>query len=479
MSVSVDQFGRAIVASRLMTAEEVKVVWSEIPAENRPKDGESFAKLLVQQRRLTDFQIQELLAGTGKPLVVGDYVLLSKIGEGGMGQVFKAKHRHMDRLVAVKILSPTTVKDDAAIKRFQREVKAAAKLAHPNIVHALDARNEQGVWCLVMEFVEGRDLSAIIKERGPLPITESVDYILQAARGLAYAHDEGVVHRDIKPANLLLDLRGSIKILDMGLARFNASADTSDHQLTGTGQVLGTVDYMSPEQAANTHQADGRSDIYSLGCSLYRLLTGRNLYEGSTVVAKILAHMNHPIPSLAAARPDCPPEIDRIFQKMVAKQPAERYQHAAQLVVELVSWKSPSRPTPQTVPFFDAQLTVDSTSKEVVLASFADPLHAAVQNHSPFDQTRSIVAAESQTKANHPPISSIPVPSVGIQSAAHGKTPAVSWTAEKILVLVLFFLLFIISLLVGIFRDNQNHVPRTRSSKADNTTAIERTTSVR
>jgi serine/threonine protein kinase len=279
------------------------------------------------------------LSGSGRPLVLGDYVLLARIGAGGMGEVFKAQHRHMKRLVAVKLLPAAVTEDESSVKRFQREVQAAARLSHRNIVHANDAGVQWGVWYLVMEYVEGRDLAAIINERGPLPIDEAVDYILQTAAGLAYAHGEGVIHRDIKPANLLLDKQGTVKILDMGLARFDDAGAAADQQLTGTGQVMGTVDYMAPEQAANTHHADARSDIYSLGCTLFRLLTGENVYQGQTPLNKIVAHLGAPIPLLCQRRPEVPAEIDRIFRKMVAKQPADRYQTAAQLVADLNAWR--------------------------------------------------------------------------------------------------------------------------------------------
>ena len=318
----------------------MKALWAELPADERPKDGESFSSLLVRRERLNDFQAQELLGGSGTPLVLGDYVLLSKIGAGGMGQVFKAQHRVMERLVAIKLLPAAMTKDEGAIKRFQREVRAAAKLSHPNIVAAHDASFARGVWYLVMEYVAGQDLSAIVKQRGPLPVQEAVDYILQAARGLAFAHSKGVVHRDIKPANLLLDNEGTVKILDMGLARID-DGNTADHQLTNTGAVMGTVDYMPPEQANDTRKADARSDVYSLGCSLYRLLTGESVFGGETVVQKIMAHMSDPIPSLLTKRPDCPAELDRIFQKMLAKRPDDRYQQASQVVAELEAWRNP------------------------------------------------------------------------------------------------------------------------------------------
>jgi formylglycine-generating enzyme required for sulfatase activity/serine/threonine protein kinase len=344
VAMAADQFGKALVASGLMTAEEMKALWNAIPAAERPKDGNGLAQVLIKQERLSEFQAKELLSVSGTPLVLNQYVLLSKIGAGGMGQVFKAQHRKMKRLAAIKLLPAALTKDEGAVKRFQREVEAAAKLTHPNIVQTYDADECRGIHYMVMECVDGQDLSALVKQKGPLPIGDAVDYILQAARGLAFAHAEGVVHRDIKPANLLLDKKGVVKILDMGLARID-DGNTADHQLTNTGTVMGTVDYMPPEQANDTRRADARSDVYSLGCSLYRILTGESVYGGETVVQKIMAHMGDPIPSLLTKRPDCPAEIDRIFQKMLAKRPDDRYQQAAHVVAELETWRNPGATT--------------------------------------------------------------------------------------------------------------------------------------
>ena len=222
----------------------------------RPKDVQQLAQVLVQHGKLTKYQAQAVYQGKTKGLVFGQYVVLDKLGEGGMGVVLKAQHRRMDRLVAIKVLSSAAMKQAGAVERFHREVKAAAKLSHPNIVTAYDADEHQGMHYLAMEYVEGKDLATIVKERGPLGVREAVDCILQAARGLQYAHGEGIVHRDIKPGNLLLDKKGTVKILDMGLARI-AGADAAmggPERLTTTGQVMGTCDYMSPEQAFDSHE---------------------------------------------------------------------------------------------------------------------------------------------------------------------------------------------------------------------------------
>ncbi len=214
----------------------------------------------------------------------------------------------------------------------RREVTAAAKLSHPNIVTAHDADESGGTHFLVMEYVEGQDLAALVKKNGPLPLSRALGYLLQAARGLEYAHKRGVIHRDIKPANLLLDSEGVVKVLDMGLARFSGEGDTAGQaELTGTGAVMGTVDYMAPEQAISTKHADARADIYSLGCTLHWLVTGRPMYDGETLMAKLIAHREEPVPSLG----NVPEAVQAVFEKMVAKKSAERYQSLSEVVAAL------------------------------------------------------------------------------------------------------------------------------------------------
>ncbi|MBT4694281.1 MAG: Hsp70 family protein, partial [Planctomycetaceae bacterium] len=253
--------------------------------------------------------------------VLGDYVLLGKIGAGGMGKVFKARHRRMDRIVALKVLPPNMMKHPEAVLRFRQEVKAAAQLFHPNIVTAFDAGEQSGVHFLVMEFVEGQALSAIVKEHGPFNLDKAMEYIQQASIGLQYAHERGMVHRDIKPSNLMLDVDGEVKLLDMGTARIG---NQPEEDLTKSGVIMGTVNYMSPEQAKDPHAVDHRCDIYSLGCTFYYLLTGKALYDGD-MIQTLMAHANKPIPSVSAANPEIPTWVDTVLSHMLAKNPAQRY----------------------------------------------------------------------------------------------------------------------------------------------------------
>ncbi|HWB09162.1 MAG TPA: SUMF1/EgtB/PvdO family nonheme iron enzyme [Pirellulales bacterium] len=333
MAISFEQFAQQLTASGLVSDADLQSVLAAVPAE-RQKDAERLLREMVRRKKLTPFQAQQIYQGKTKHLVLGNYVVLDKLGQGGMGMVLKAQHRRMKRLVALKILPSAATKTADAVRRFQREVEAAAMLHHPNIVTAFDADEANGTHFLVMEYVEGQDLSALVKEQGPLSLDKALACLLQAARGLEYAHARGIIHRDVKPGNLLLDREGTVKILDMGLARIE-SGDQEQDQLTGTGQIMGTIDFMAPEQAMDTKGADARADIYALGITLWYLLTGRTAYPGATVMAKLLAHREHPIPSLCQARPGISPALEAVFAKMVAKTPAARYQTVAEVIADL------------------------------------------------------------------------------------------------------------------------------------------------
>jgi serine/threonine protein kinase/uncharacterized protein YegL len=337
--VTMAQFIKRLARSGLMSAAETIAFQQQLPADRQPKDARQFAQILVQKGKLTKYQAQAICQGKTKGLVFGEYVVLDKLGEGGMGVVLKAQHRRMKRFVAVKMIAEKAIGSPDAVKRFYREVEAAAKLNHPNIVQAYDASEHEGVHYLVMEHVEGKDLAAISEDRGPMAVHAAVECILQAARGLQYAHGKGIVHRDIKPGNLLMGKDGTVKILDMGLARIAGLMDDSGQdRLTSLGQAVGTCHYMAPEQAMDTHHADARADIYSLGCTLYRLLTGHVPYKGKTQLQVLMAHRESPVPSICKDRSDVPRELDALFQKMVAKKTEERYQSMAEVITALESF---------------------------------------------------------------------------------------------------------------------------------------------
>ena len=249
MSTSLETFVSALIESGLYSQAEVDDLLRALPVDRPPQDGRQFADELVRENKLTPYQAEQIAAGQGSSLVLGAYVILDRIAHGGMGVVYRAQHRRMKRVVALKVLALQVTETPQAHRRFHREVEAAAKLSHPNIVIAFDAGEAQGQHFLVMEYVDGVDLASYVKQHGPLPFGAASRIVLQAAHGLDAAHQHGVVHRDVKPNNLLLTRNGMVKILDMGLALLDSESAQHD-DLTGVGQIVGTVDYMCQNRRA-------------------------------------------------------------------------------------------------------------------------------------------------------------------------------------------------------------------------------------
>ena len=342
--VDKETFLARVQLSGLVSAERLKKAINQLPETAR---GRVAARALVEMGLLTKFQAERLLAGKTDGFLMGQYRILDELGRGGMGRVFKAEHMSMGRVVALKILSSKVTKTERARQLFEREVKAAARLNHPNIVTAFDANQVGDRFFLVMEFVDGPNLHDLMKNHGPLPVAQVCDYIRQASLGLQYAHDLGMVHRDIKPANLLVQKNkanpasGSaiVKILDFGLARLHTpdeGAAGHDSIVTNAQTVMGTPDFLSPEQARNLHAADGRSDLYSLGCTFYYLLTGTPPFPGGTTMEKLVRHSTEPPTPITSLRNDIPPEVAAIIHKLLAKKPEDRFQNAAEVAAALL-----------------------------------------------------------------------------------------------------------------------------------------------
>ncbi|MBL9082688.1 MAG: serine/threonine protein kinase [Planctomycetales bacterium] len=333
---SAEEFMRAVRSAKIVSHGDWEKFVRERADAGSSETPQSLAVQLIACGLLTSFQAEQALRGRAAGLLFDDYVVTDVIASGGMGRVFKACHRRMKRDVALKILPDAALTTSSQVRRFQREVELAARLVHPNIVIAHDAGVAHGRHYLVMEYVDGPDLAKTVVTDGPLPVARALDYVLQAARGLSFAHARGVVHRDIKPANLLVDAAGIVKILDMGIARLNNDADENSPEsekpesssldgLTRDGQLMGTVDFMAPEQAHDTRSAGERSDVYSLGCTLYYLLMGRPVFPADSAAQRIAAHRSAPIPDVRRERPDVPEAVQEIFARMTAKSPADRY----------------------------------------------------------------------------------------------------------------------------------------------------------
>jgi len=304
-------------------------------------EAKLLARELIDRGWLMPYQANLLLQGRGNELLLGSYVLLEKLGEGGMGTVYRARNWKLGRIAAIKLIRRERLSSVDAVRRFEREIRAASQLEHPNVVRAYDADEVNGTHFFAMEFVDGIDLSRLVKQHGVLPPGLACEYIRQAALGLQHAHERGMVHRDIKPGNLLLARAqgnniGTVKVLDMGLARLDTTVSSEySATLTQVGMLMGTPDFMAPEQSVSARTVDIRADLYSLGCSLYYLLTGSVPFPGGALTEKLLKHqLDQPKP-IEMLRPDVPSTVADVVYKLMAKKPADRYQTPGELAAVL------------------------------------------------------------------------------------------------------------------------------------------------
>ncbi len=340
-----DDFLYLVRRSGLLSSHQLGAfLAARAPGDDTPR---ALAAAMVREGLLTYFQSHQLLAGKYRGFVLGNYKILEHLGAGGMGTVLLCEHLQMRHRVAVKVLPPDKARDPSALTRFYREARAAARLDHPNLVRAHDVGRDGDRHFLVLEYVDGVSLQELVNQRGPLDVTRACHYVRQAALGLQHAHEAGLVHRDVKPANLLLDRRGTVKVTDLGLARFSADEpDPLTHKYDGN-RVLGSADYLAPEQALDSHAVDARADVYSLGATLYFLLAGRPPFSGGTAVQTRLRRDAQGPSPLRAARRDVPAGLAAVVARMLAHDPDGRYATPADAARALERWaRGPAGPPP-------------------------------------------------------------------------------------------------------------------------------------
>jgi len=334
---SADEFFAVLEKSNLLEPEQLAEAQGKT---NGDMDPTSIARTLVRQDLITRWQAGQLLAGRSS-FFLGKYKLIELLGRGGMGSVFLAQHTMMNRRVALKILSRQFGKDPDALERFFSEARAAAALDHPNIVQAYSVDNEGDRYFIVMEYIDGRNLQQWVEAEGPLDCESAVDCIRQAAEGLAHGHQQKIIHCDIKPSNLLVNSQGTVKIVDMGLTRL--TGQDGDDDAGQDDRVLGSVDYLAPEQALETPDFDHRADIYALGCTLYFLLTGRPPFPEGTIHQRIMKHQTQEPQDIRELRPEVPEDLAEICRKMMARRPEDRFQSAEEVGMALSRWRPPVR----------------------------------------------------------------------------------------------------------------------------------------
>jgi serine/threonine-protein kinase len=400
-NISVETFLGLVKQCGLIDGELLKKHWKELKEAGIPlAEPRQIADEFVNRNLLTRWQAEKLLQGRHKGFFLGKYRLLSLLGSGGMSAVYLAEHVLMRRRVAIKVLPRQRVEDSSYLERFHREAQAVAALDHRNIVRAYDVDQEREIHFLVMEYVPGQSLHELVAKNGPVEFVPAAEYMRQAAEGLHHAHRMGMVHRDIKPGNLLLDEKGTVKLLDLGLARFFDEKDEHSLTVKHDEKVLGTADYLSPEQALNSHTVDLRSDIYSMGCTLYFLLTGHPPFPDGTLAQRLLAHQAKQPRPLQEERPEAPPGLVTVLEKMMAKKPDERYQTAKEAATALLDWLNESggstwasmHPAVAGTSQYMGDQTAPGSTANVLSADLAP---AASRPHAPLLGTAIGAAAET------------------------------------------------------------------------------------
>lgn len=368
MELTVENMCGLLIRSRLLTPDGVKGMYARWQAESKNATGDvaQFGKWLAANGYLTSYQSALLARGQADCFFLNEYKILDRIGQGRMAGVYKAQH-HLGQIVAIKVLPPSRAKDAQMFARFQREAKLALCLRHPNIVRGFQVGETNGLHYIVMEYLDGETLEDVMHRRGKLLPGEAVRLMFHLLQGLQHIHEQSLVHRDLKPSNLMLvpaspkggpndnTLRSTLKILDIGLGRAlfdedsSAEFDETDMQLTGEGVLLGTPDYLAPEQARDAHRADIRSDIYSAGGVIYHLLTGQPPFPDTNIISQMVRHATEAPKPIRELNPAVPEALQQVIGQMLAKNPAQRFQTPAQAAQALQPFLSPGAEVVQTL----------------------------------------------------------------------------------------------------------------------------------
>lgn len=415
--------------SRLLDPQAVSEFRQRHGASALLEPAKDFANALVQDGLLTPFQASSLLVGKWRGFIInGKYRLLSRLGAGGMGSVYLCEHMFMRRRVALKVLPLKQAEDPDALERFYLEARAVGCLDHPNIVRAHDVDHEGNVHFLVLEHIDGINLYDLIRRHGPLSVERAANYIRQAALGLQHAHEAGLVHRDIKPGNLLLDRAGVVKVLDMGLARFFNEPEVNLSEDQEQGNVLGTADYLAPEQVQDS-RVDIRADIYSLGVSLYYLLAGKSPFHQGTVAQKLIWHQVRRPKSIRVIRPEVPDGLEQVLSRMMAKDPAQRYQTPAEVAEALAPWTPTSLPPPREEEMPPPALRSGPASASAISPSRGNlaPRSSHLSHGAPLASAKSSL----ETVKDKGPNTATPRTQEQAKPAAPGKAPAAPVVAKK------------------------------------------------
>lgn len=401
--ISVKRFVELLQKSDLVPDMVLRDALTQIKKENEGAplaDTDFVTKRLIEMEMITPWQCEKLLSQKYKGFFLGKYKILGHIGTGGMSSVYLVEHMQMHQRRAIKVLPRKRVSDKTYLERFYIEARASASLEHPNIVRAFDVDHDEETEThyLIMEYVDGRDIGKIIEEDGQIDPRDAASYVAQAADALQFAHDSAVVHRDVKPGNILVDKNNEVKILDMGLALFKE--DEYSLTLEYNEKILGTADYLAPEQAMNSHDVDHRADIYGLGCTLFFMLTGEPPFNEGTLAQRIVMHQNKQPPPVSKYRDDCPDGLNLILQHMMEKKPENRFQSCTAVSQACTDWLA-GRPIQ-----LHSQVVVpagNGTSSSDDAPGDSDVLHGDGSESSPQDDKpvgESVKASTDETFRN-------------------------------------------------------------------------------